>query len=217
MCCDQSGGSATLVTLESASHSPGLSWSSRTLGSCARGYSPGAWWLGGRRAVRPVCGTGGSEREMVQSVCPPRSSPLPAVPLSAAVKSQPVSSAAPSGPFHPRLLLCGVAPGRHLPVLGSGRGVDAGACWAFASALHPGGPELGSGWRRRPPWPCRCSHRSLPAFAWEPGELRAVSSSQRAFLSHRPLRPPHCAAGCRRARWALPPVIGSWFPWPRCP
>lgn len=95
------------------------------------------------------------------------------------------------------------------------------ACWALASALRPVGPELGRGWRGRPPWPCRSSHHPLPAFAWEPGELRAVSSSQRGLLSHRPLRPLPLtvpldagvhAGHCRpRCPWRLSPAVGpAW-------
>ena len=54
-------------------------------------------------AVRPVCGTGGSERETVQSV--PHTAPPVGIALSVAVKSQPESPAVPSGPFRPLLLL----------------------------------------------------------------------------------------------------------------
>ena len=65
----------------------------------------------------------------------------------------------------------------------------------------------------------RSSHHPLPAFAWEPGELRAVSSSQGGFLSDRLLRPLPLTVlldASVRARHC-PPGIGSWLPWPHRP
>lgn len=68
------------------------------------------------------------------------------------------------------------------------------------------------------PRPRGFSHHPLPAFAWEPGELRAVSGSWGASSLTGRCVP--CLSPCRWMQACAPgtaPGIGSWPPWPRRP
>lgn len=81
-------------------------------------------------------------------------------------------------------------------------------CWAFNSALRPVGPKLGSGWCGRPLGPAGSVitlSQHLPGSRGSSGLCLALGGLPLSPAAASPAS--HRAAGCRRARRALPPGL----------